>query len=98
VYATGEEPDYRFRLANERTFLAWIRTALDLLAGAVAFEVLDPELPDAARRLPGDLLVASGTLAAASAWLRWAAAERPPSGRLGGESPFRRSAWVWLSP
>lgn len=25
----GEAPDYRFSLANERTFLAWIRTALD---------------------------------------------------------------------
>lgn len=30
------EPDYRFSLANERTFLAWIRTALGLLAGGVA--------------------------------------------------------------
>lgn len=28
--------DYRFTLANERTFLAWVRTALALLAGAVA--------------------------------------------------------------
>ncbi len=34
----GEEPDYRFSLANERTFLAWIRTALALLAGGVVFE------------------------------------------------------------
>ena len=24
---TGKAPDYRFTLANERTFLAWIRTA-----------------------------------------------------------------------
>lgn len=31
----GNEPDYRFSLANERTFLAWIRTALALLAGGV---------------------------------------------------------------
>lgn len=31
-----EEPDYRFTLANERTFLAWIRTALALIAGGVA--------------------------------------------------------------
>lgn len=29
----GSDPDYRFSLANERTFLAWIRTALGLLAG-----------------------------------------------------------------
>lgn len=31
----GKEPDYRFSLANERTFLAWIRTALALLAGGM---------------------------------------------------------------
>ena len=34
------EPDYRFTLANERTFLAWIRTALGLLAGGVAVHQL----------------------------------------------------------
>ena len=35
----SEEPpeiDYRFSLANERTFLAWIRTSLALLAGGIA--------------------------------------------------------------
>lgn len=32
----GDEPDPRFTLANERTFLAWIRTALALVAGGVA--------------------------------------------------------------
>ena len=31
----GEAPDYRFSLANERTFLAWIRTALGFLAAGV---------------------------------------------------------------
>jgi len=31
-----DQPDYRFTLANERTFLAWIRTALALLAAGVA--------------------------------------------------------------
>jgi putative membrane protein len=35
---SGQEPDYRFSLANERTFLAWIRTALALLAGGVLLE------------------------------------------------------------
>jgi len=34
----GHDPDYRFSLANERTFLAWIRTALALLAGGVVLE------------------------------------------------------------
>jgi len=35
---SGQEPDYRFSLANERTFLAWIRTALSLLAGGVLLD------------------------------------------------------------
>ncbi|NLG56443.1 MAG: DUF202 domain-containing protein [Rhodococcus sp.] len=34
--AIPPEPDYRFTLANERTFLAWQRTALGLLATSVA--------------------------------------------------------------
>ncbi len=32
------EVDYRFILANERTFLAWMRTALGLVAGGVALD------------------------------------------------------------
>jgi putative membrane protein len=35
VYAAGTAPDPRFSLANERTFLAWVRTSLALLAGGV---------------------------------------------------------------
>jgi len=40
--SVGHDPDYRFSLANERTFLAWIRTALALLAGGVAVVQLVP--------------------------------------------------------
>ena len=32
----GTTPDYRFSLANERTFLAWIRTALAMVGGGLA--------------------------------------------------------------
>ena len=39
LLAGGDEPDPRFTLANERTFLAWVRTALALLAGMVALVV-----------------------------------------------------------
>ena len=40
----GSEPDYRFSLANERTFLAWIRTALALLAGGVLLDQFSTKL------------------------------------------------------
>jgi len=36
VYGRGDEPDPRFSLANERTALAWMRTALALLVAGVA--------------------------------------------------------------
>src|SRR4029453_2768475 len=36
VCAAGAEPDPRFTFANERTFLAWIRTGLGFLAAGVA--------------------------------------------------------------
>jgi putative membrane protein len=36
------EPDYRFSLANERTLLAWFRTALALLASSIGVAQLVP--------------------------------------------------------
>ncbi len=39
----GKAPDYRFSLANERTFLAWIRTALGFLAAGVGLDQLAPD-------------------------------------------------------
>jgi putative membrane protein len=39
-HKAGSDPDYRFSLANERTFLAWIRTALAVLAGALILHQL----------------------------------------------------------
>lgn len=38
------EPDYRYTLANERTFLSWIRTALALIAGGIALETFGAEI------------------------------------------------------
>lgn len=76
VYGVGEEPDPRFSLANERTFLAWIRTSLALLAGAVAVHVLDLELPDLVVALTSTGLAIAGALCAAHAWRSWARTER----------------------
>lgn len=76
----GEDPDPRFTLANERTFLAWIRTSLALLAGGIAVEAFTQEIFDeTARKVLGTLLLILGGLLAASAagrWLRVEAAMR----------------------
>lgn len=73
---SGREPDYRFSLANERTFLAWIRTALSLLAGGVLLEQfatrLEPRLVVIALALA--LAVLSAVLCAV-AYVRWKANE-----------------------
>src|SRR5574340_1132464 len=66
------EPDYRFTLANERTFLAWIRTSFGLLAGGVAVDhLLSPFASAAANTVVsvGCLLLA--IVLAAGAFLRW---------------------------
>jgi putative membrane protein len=76
VYGVGEEPDPRFTFANERTFLAWIRTGLALLATGVALEGLRVPAPVDARRVLVTTLVALAALASATAFLRWARAER----------------------
>jgi putative membrane protein len=72
----GQEPDYRFSLANERTFLAWIRTALALLAGGVLIEQFATRLePHAVLvALAVGLAVLSSVLCA-GAYLRWRANE-----------------------
>jgi len=76
VYGSGAEPDPRFTLANERTLLAWIRTALALVGAGVVVDAVDIDVSDTARRIVGAVLVVLGALAAGGAWLRWAATER----------------------
>ena len=68
----GSEPDYRFSLANERTFLAWIRTALAVLAGGMLLEQFATRLQTRAIAL--GVALAMCLLAAALALLayrRW---------------------------
>lgn len=76
----GQDPDPRFTLANERTFLAWIRTSLALLAGGIAVEAFTQDIfEETARKVLGTtLLVLGGILAASAAgrWLRVEAAMR----------------------
>lgn len=73
----GEDPDYRFSLANERTFLAWVRTSLALLAGAVAVaQIVPPFEVRGARTALAALLALSGLGVAALAYRRWSGNER----------------------
>jgi putative membrane protein len=72
----GEEPDPRFSFANERTFLAWIRTGLGLLAAGAALEGLDVPESVGPRRALVVALVLLGALASGAAFARWARAER----------------------
>lgn len=69
----GEAPDYRFSLANERTYLAWIRTSLALLAGAIGIDQLTPDLANPTVRImiSSFLCLCSGLLAI-FAYRRWA--------------------------
>ena len=75
--AEESELDYRFTFANERTFLAWQRTALGLLAAAVALVQLVPELAiPGARRLLGVGLALLATVTSVMGLLRWQQADR----------------------
>ena len=76
VYGTGEEPDYRFSFANERTFLAWIRTALALLAAGVALDSVELAIPERAQHALAAFFVGVGFVAALGSWVRWSQAER----------------------
>jgi putative membrane protein len=76
VYGEGNEPDYRFSFANERTFLAWIRTALALLASGVALDVVELSVGDGVQRVLAMLLVTLGLACAVASWFRWARAEK----------------------
>lgn len=87
--SVGTTPDYRFSLANERTFLAWLRTGLALIAGGLAAAQFLPPLPLAHLReaIAIALLLLGGTVAI-RAVDHWARTERAI--RLGEELPASR--------
>ena len=66
------EPDVRFTFANERTFLAWNRTALALIATGVAATQLLPRFDvEFGRRLLGLPLIALGAVLAVTSYRFW---------------------------
>ena len=82
----GSEPDARFTYANERTLLAWNRTALSLVAAGLAIVSLLPEFDlSFGRRLIGVPLIALGAVLAYTSYQRWVSNERAM--RLGEPLP-----------
>jgi putative membrane protein len=66
------EPDYRFTLANERTFLAYLRTSLAFYAGGLsAVQFLDFGDRRWVARLLGLVLVLAGLASSVGAYVRW---------------------------
>jgi putative membrane protein len=75
VYEVGDEPDPRFSLANERTFLAWLRTSLALMAAGVAFATIGPA-GGALQLVVAVVLLVTGVACSLSALQHWIACER----------------------
>jgi putative membrane protein len=88
VRQEGRTPDYRFSLANERTFLAWLRTALALIGGGFAVDQFLPGLRWAWRVGLALALLASGVLCSLRAINHWVRCERAM--RRGEDLPSSR--------
>lgn len=89
----GESPDYRFSLANERTYLAWIRTALGFLAAGVGLDQLAPDFATPViRELLALLLCLFAGGPAIYGYLRWLRNEKAM--RLKEDLPYTRALLV----
>jgi putative membrane protein len=69
----GTEPDPRFTFANERTFLAWSRTALALVVAGLGVVQLLPPFPGVpwGRHVLGVPLIVFGAVVAVTAYTEW---------------------------
>ena len=90
----GEEPDPRFTFANERTFLAWSRTALALVVAGLGIVQLLPPFPrvPAGRHLLGVPLIVLGAVLAIVAYGEWVRNQRA----LRRGDPLPRSVMPWI--
>ena len=92
VRSVGDDPDPRFTLANERTFLAWLTTALGLLGIGLAVGVIIPGEP-VVLKVVAALWIALSVVVTVRALVRWFVVERAM--RQGEGLPLSRSIlWV----
>lgn len=71
-----QPPDARHVLANERTLLAWLRTALALMGGGFAASILlTPQAPRLVRAVLGAPLIILGAMCAVGGYRRWRIAD-----------------------
>jgi putative membrane protein len=87
------QPDARFSFANERTFLAWIRTALALIAAGLAVTQLLPAFDVSGGRLVIGLpLIVLGSVIAPVSYRLWRANEQAM--RTGSALPSSFLPWL----
>jgi putative membrane protein len=91
---SGTEPDPRFTFANERTFLAWSRTALALVVAGLGIVQLLPPFPGVpvGRHLLGVPLIVLGAVLAVAAYIEWVHNQRA----LRQGKPLPRSIMPYL--
>jgi len=91
--AADSEPDYRFTLANERTFLAYVRTALALDgAGLAVVQFLTKIGTQRGRDIVGVMLVLGGLATLLSGFFHW----RSVQAAMRREAPLP-SSWIPLA-
>ena len=90
----GTEPDARFTFANERTFLAWSRTALALVVAGLGIVQLLPPFPGVpwGRHVLGVPMIVLGAVIAVAAYIEWGRNQRA----LRRGEPLPRSAMPWI--
>ena len=92
--ADEAEPDARFTLANERTFLAWSRTSLALVTAGLAIVQLLPPFPGVpwGRRVIGTPLILLGSAVVIISYREWTVKQRA----LRRGEPISRSRLPWI--
>lgn len=99
VFGVGDEPDPRFTFANQRTLLAWIRTALACILGAAVIDALAVEVTPTVRAAGIVVLSALGAMSAIHGWRSWRRSElalrrsEPLREVLGRASCLPRASW-----